>query len=664
MKVLQFPLVKPTVCFIAGIAAAHILAPQTAWVLWTLLPVLASCCLFYALRRTNLFGAFLLAVMTLLGAGTYVLHDATRAANRFTLFSSDTQPHTATLTVLERLRPSAKRERYYAKVHRLDGQVVSGKLLLHIPKPARQLAVGTLLQIHTPLRVPGPARNPGQFDYGTYLRNKGVLAQAFPQPWEIRVGQPKKDIRYYAGRLRDRIIHNLKSSGLDGDALAIVSALILGQQQDISREINEAYQFAGAVHILSVSGLHVGFILMFLNAMLAFLPNTRHWRRAKWGITILSLWAFAFVAGCAPSVVRSVTMFSFMATGQYLRRGSNSFHTLWVSMLLILLFEPAFLFDVGFQLSYLALFFILWLDPLLQQLWEPRFRITTYCWRILTVSVAAQLGTLPLSLFYFHQFPGLFFLTNLVVLPMLTVLMALGVFHAVLAVFTAVPAFWLWPMKFGIGLLNGIIAGIASVESFLFRELPFNLLLTLTAYLALVFLVRWMEKPQFTRLVALGVGILLMQVTWLQATLQTSAQKDLYVLSQYKSSAIVLRRPDGLVLMTDSLAVARKNITVLARERFTKIASEQKIPNVLLCRGRRILILDRDGICPTGAQPEVLLIRQSPKINLDRLLQKIKPRVIVADGSNFKSYAALWDESCRKHGVRFHNTAQDGFWSM
>jgi competence protein ComEC len=161
-----------------------------------------------------------------------------------------------------------------------------------------------------------------------------------------------------------------------------------------------------------VSGLHIGLILLFVTFVLKPIPNNKKGSVLKLIITLSSLWLFGILAGLAPSVVRSVTMFSFVAIGQHLRRSVNIYHTLLVSILLILLVQPSFLFDVGFQLSYLALFFILWFQPLLSRLWKPKNKISNYFWDILSVSFAAQIGTIPLSLYYFHQFPGLFFITN------------------------------------------------------------------------------------------------------------------------------------------------------------------------------------------------------------------------------------------------------------
>ena len=152
-------------------------------------------------------------------------------------------------------------------------------------------------------------------------------------------------------------------------------ALLLGQQQEISSEIIQDYQLSGAVHILSVSGLHVGLLMLFINFLLKPLRKNRFNSYLKLAIIITILWFFAFIAGLSPSVVRSVTMFTFVAIGMHLNRKTNIFHTLLVSILLILLFQPAFIVDVGFQLSYLALFFILWLQPLLASLWKPKRKL-------------------------------------------------------------------------------------------------------------------------------------------------------------------------------------------------------------------------------------------------------------------------------------------------
>eukprot|EP01137_Pigoraptor_chileana_P007565 Opistho-2@53324 len=191
---------------------------------------------------------------------------------------------------------------------------------------------------------------------------------------KIKIGKLQSNIWSVFSNFREKISFNLELSSISKNELNVLNALILGQQQDISPEILKDYQYAGAVHVLSVSGLHVGFIMMFITFLLKPIGNSRKGSFVKLCIIIVSLWLFAVLTGLSPSIVRSATMFSFLAIGMHLRRTVNIYHSLLVSMLLILLFKPSFLFDVGFQLSYLALFFIIWLQPILSNIWKPKNR--------------------------------------------------------------------------------------------------------------------------------------------------------------------------------------------------------------------------------------------------------------------------------------------------
>jgi competence protein ComEC len=238
----------------------------------------------------------------------------------------------------------------------------SGKLLLNINKDSlnHSFIIGNRLQIQGSLYPNMAPKNPFQFDYGTYLKNKQIYGQLYANATQIKVSyRIEKDVWYYAAQIRNTIIDNLKKDGFNATELNVAVALLLGQQQDIDPEIIKDYQFAGAVHILSVSGLHIGFVLLFVTFINKTVPQNKRGSLLQLIVILCSLSLFGILAGLAPSVVRSVTMFSFVAIGQHLRRSVNMYHTLLVSILLILLVQPGFLFDVGFQLSYLALFFIL-----------------------------------------------------------------------------------------------------------------------------------------------------------------------------------------------------------------------------------------------------------------------------------------------------------------
>lgn len=672
MKVLQFPLTKITFGFIAGILFAFYIKPGAIPVFCALaLGIVCFATAFYRakkqLARTFYFGLTAYCLAFLVGSAALIIHSGTIDPKHYIRQINDpAQLHTIEVVLRERPKSTAYRNRYIALARTIDGKACSGKILvnLDIGDFPNQLVTGTHLKITSCIIPNAKPKNPAQFDYGQYLSTKAIPAQVYAGAEQVKTAStPANDIFYQADRLRMAIIGNLAQSGMNQAELAVIAALILGQQQDIDPEIIRDYQFAGAVHVLSVSGLHVGFILMLLNFALGFLPKNNRWiAYAKLAVTIASLWGFAVLAGLSPSVVRSVTMFSFVAVGLYLKRQTNIFHTLLVSMLLILLFEPSFLFDVGFQLSYLALFFIVWLQPFFAGMWQPENKIMRYFWQILTVSFAAQIGTLPLSLYYFHQFPGLFFVTNLVVIPLLAVIMGLGVATMLPAVFGTVSLLLVKPLEWLVLLLNRIIGGIASYEQFIFEEIAFNRWMMLTLYLVIVSVVVWLKQPDYKKAMLVSGSVIVFQLANIGTHWQTETTKQWIAFNARKATLIAQRNGKRLTVLS-SEKHENKALRSYATAYFVSEIQRDSLQNVAYFGDKKILIIDNRGIYPV-AHPDVLYLRQSPKINLERLLQRMRPKVIVADASNYKSYSTLWEATCQKNKIPFHNISEMGYFEL
>ena len=677
MKVLQFPLSRISIGFVAGILVVYYLKPTVLLVFSLLFVAVCAFTIAYFVSKRNAVNAIYFGLATYflafgIGATTQIIHTDSFQSNNYIHHESIFEKkHLVSATVREKLRSSSFNDRYVVLVNQIDGVAKSGRLLLNVRKDSLNHAfeTGTHLQIKGSLYQNGPAKNPNQFDYGKYLENKQIYAQMYADVSEMKMGSIiEKDVWYYTSKLRTKIIRNLEKSNFNKAELHVAIALILGQQQDISPEIIKDYQYAGAVHVLSVSGLHIGFILLFVTFLLKPFPNTRRGSFIKLIIILLSLSLFGLIAGLAPSVLRSVTMFSFVAIGMYLRRSTNIFHTLLVSILLILLFEPSFLFDVGFQLSYFALFFILWLQPLLAQLWSTKNKFGNYFWEILTVSFAAQIGTLPLSMYYFHQFPGLFFLTNLVIIPFLGVIMALGVLVMFLAAFDFVPLFFVKTLEWSIWFLNKIINLIASLEQFIFRDIPFNWQLLLSAYLLIVAAVIWFKKPSFNRLVLVLVGVIVFQAAYFQTDWIIQNQKELVIFNSRKNTLIAERNGQGITLHANDslLKTASKNqvFNSYSMGNFSSLKSKKRLRNLIYFNGNKILIVDSSGVYPKGIRPDIVVLTQSSKINFERFLQDIQPKMVVADASNFRTIQKLWKASCLKEKIPFHATAEKGFYRL
>lgn len=677
MKVLKFPLIRITAAFILGILVVYSTIPSP-WIVFVFLFI--SSLLFtttYYLSKTNakfplLFGIATSLMAFSIGGTTQTIHTDSYQKNNYSNYHGVYEKnHLFTVTLREKLKSSNFNDRYIAIINTVDQKKSSGRILLNIQKDSlnHNFIIGNRLKIDATLYKNILQKNPNQFDFQKYLSNKQIYSQLYTEPNEIQISSEiEKDIWYYTSKLRSLIIRNLEKNHFHTKELNVAVALIMGQQQDISPDIIRDYQYAGAVHILSVSGLHIGFILLFVTYIIKPLPNSKRGSFIKLLITLASLFLFGVLAGLAPSVVRSVTMFSFVAIGLFLRRSVNIYHTLLVSILLILLFQPSFLFDVGFQLSYVALFFIIWLQPLLASLWTPKYKAQKYAWDILTVSFAAQIGTLPLSIYYFHQFPTLFFVTNLIVIPFLNIIMGLGVLVMSLAAFNWVPFYPAKGLELSIYYLDKIINTIASFEQFVIKNIPLNASLLICGYLFIISIILWFQKPSFNRITMVLVAILALQLSSLKTKWEIQNQEELVVYNSKKNTLITERIGQNVTLYAnDSLLKTTENNNLLSSYltgNFSTLKQKRSIKNTLYFKGNKILILDSTMVYPKTVQPDILILTQSTRINLDRFLQSIKPKIIVADASNFKTIQKRWKQTCAKQKIPFHATSEKGFYKI
>ncbi|WP_284652805.1 ComEC/Rec2 family competence protein [Flavobacterium terrisoli] len=673
MKILQFPLAKTTLAFISGILLYQKYQPDSILIFFSLaIGILFLFAFHFLAKRKPIykysFGAFTLFVSFAIGISTAAFHQETLRQNHYINQIQDDAPHELTIIIHEKIKNTVKNSRYVSNVNAIDNHASFGKIILNIREPNQiaDLPIGSQLKVYGSIYKNKNPFNPNQFDYGKYLETQQVYGQVYVSENQIRIGKTVTTLWSRFSNYRTDIIQNLELSHFKKEELNIMIALLLGQQQDISPEVLKDYQLAGAVHILSVSGLHVGFILLFVTFLLKPIANTKRNAIIKLAIILLSLWSYGILAGLAPSVVRSVTMFSFVAIGNHLRRTVNVFHTLLVSMFLILLWKPSFLFDVGFQLSYLALFFILWLQPLLSDIWEPKNRILKYTWDILTVSFAAQIGTMPLSIYYFHQFPGLFFVTNVVVLPLLGIIMIVGLIAIVMACFGKVPFWVIKPLEFLIEMQNTIIEWIASFDQFVLKNISFTPAMFWVSYLVIITVILWFQKPNFKRMTIALSSIIVLQIIFISTKNQTYNTRELIVFNAKKNSIISERENNWVTLYSNDsiLNSLENNITVQSYlvANFCQAKAKRKAANFLYFKGKKILLIDSTAIYPEKINPDILIITYSPKLNMERLLATLKPEQIVVDGSNYKSYVRLWEATCNKEKIPFHNTNEKGFY--
>jgi competence protein ComEC len=315
-----------------------------------------------------------------------------------------------------------------------------------------------------------------------------------------------------------------------------------------------------------------------------------------------------------------------------------------------------------------ALFFIVWLQPLLASIWIPKNKIVQFFWDIITVSFAAQIGTFPMSIYYFHQFPGLFFITNLVILPGMSLILGLGVIVLFLAAFDIIWMQLLKVLEWFIWILNKVIAWVASFEGFVFKDLPLSLVTMWAMYLLIFSLIIWIKKPSFKKLVVVLLALISLQITALTLKYFCQSNQELIVFNCKKATLITERFGDQVTVFS-SIDLNKNKSFILTLNSYLvgnscQLKNLKVLPNVLYFKNKKILIINKDGNYFLVESPDAILLVNNPKINLDRVIQDCNPKLIIADGSSSKFNCKLWKATCEKEKIPFHNTFEKGFYKL
>lgn len=319
------------------------------------------------------------------------------------------------------------------------------------------------------------------------------------------------------------------------------------------------------------------------------------------------------------------------------------------------------LFDVGFQMSYAAVFAIVWIYPLFQKFWYPKNWAVRYVWQLLSVSIAAQVGVLPISLYYFHQFPGLFFISNLLVIPFLGLILGFGIIIIFLILLDITPEFLIGFYNSMISLMNAVIGWVAQQETFIFKDISFDAVQMTLVYCLCIASIWVFTKPKFKHLAATLACIMGLQF-WSLYLQHTIKQKEgFFIGHQTKNSLLVFQKGNELRLFsTDTISSKRIATNYEVAERI-KHTSYQPVQNAYKIKDKKLLVIDSLGAYGVDQRPiEYLLLTQSPKINLERLIDSIQPKLLIADGSNYLSYIDRWRQTCANKKLPFHYTGEKG----
>ncbi|WP_276497461.1 ComEC/Rec2 family competence protein [Pontibacter litorisediminis] len=688
-----YPFVRITLSFIAGIGLYFGVGRQLGQGLW-LLAFFFAAFVAVALLARKYKSTFATDAAGILGLLTFVALGYTTTHQRIDLNQPHHIAHLAVAPshykgvvndyVLQ--KPGYQSTVLEVEQVKVNGnwQPATGKVQLSVPhdsERAYEASYGDMLLIKGAPQEVGPPLNPNQFDYKVYLANKHIHHRHYLQPQQYQkiASNPPNSILYYSIMLRRQLDEVLRERVGERREYAIASALILGVKDELDNSIRQAYADTGTMHVLAVSGLHVGLIYGVLMFLLARLTTTHRqgWLGAI--LLLLMLWLYALVTGLSPSVLRAVLMFSLVTVGMALRRRTVVYNTIAFAALVLLYFNPFNLLEVGFQLSFLAVLGIVYLQPRFYKLLEVDNWLLDKVWALFTVALAAQLATFPLGLYYFHQFPVYFWLANILVVPAATLVLWSGV--AALA-FSWVPGlsgllfqvhFWLicfmnefnlWLQRWPQSILTGI--DISVVQTWLL----YFLLIVFILFLAL-------RKLRYLG-IAVGVAAILSgQELWEEA--QQRQQRQLVVYSVRGGTGIGLVQGQQALLMADSALLQNpQNYSFNVQPHLWQLGVEEPqqvlfasaaaptlmLPDsnqLLVWQGQRWLILSR----PPKLQPKAdfavdyLLLRQNVRLKPEQL-QAYTFEKLILDGSNALWYRQRLRQQLDTLGISYHDVADAG----
>ncbi len=486
MRFKEYPLLKLLIAFIIGILIANTkLIPNIQWY-WSVVWILIMAFLawpqkfLFPYKYRYISGSFIFLLFVLLGINTFQYHPDSIKSNYFGKYNKNVEYYQLRITEPPLEKHNSIKVFVSVEAYDIKGSLkpTSGKAIVYLEKntAALKLKYNDEIIINKSFSTIKAPNNPDQFNYKEFLSLKNIEYQVYcmSSDWHKLNYVAPKGLKYYALETRSNLIKVLQKNELKNDELGIAAGMLLGVRDMLSPELRQAYAGAGAMHILCVSGLHVGIILLIMNALLAFMKYKANLRIMKAVIILFVIWFYAFITGLSPSVVRAATMFSFVTIGQNINRHTNIYSSLSASALILLLYNPNLLFDIGFQLSYSAVVAIVILQKPLANIWVPTNLILFKIWQLITVSIAAQIGTFPLAIFYFHQFPNYFILTNLIVIPAAYIIIILGIIVIILSFIPVVSIIFAKLLSMFLFLINYFIVSI--------EKLPFavtnNILIT------------------------------------------------------------------------------------------------------------------------------------------------------------------------------------------
>lgn len=694
-----YPVTRLILPFILGIVSAILIGVEIIIPLWIFIAFIAAISILnkfykvffhlYALQWIN--GLLIGITIFLIGFRITIDYNQSFQNNHFGQYFQK-----GDILLVRVIEPPSEKENTYKVVTSVKNVIkdsteqfqTKGKLITYIEKDSiiPSIQYGDVLLIKSDIKEVDYPSNPNEFHYKAYLEKKNIFHQAYVPSgnWE-KVGKGKTNFLFkWSYKLRDYFIEIFKDNGLEGDEFGVATALILGYDDKLSNELTRKFSHAGAMHVLCVSGLHVGIIYLIIASFLKPLKRFKQGDMMFALIIVLCIWFFALITGLSSSVMRAATMFSFVAIGSTIKRKNNIYNTLALSAFLLLIINPYLISDVGFQLSYAAVIGIVAIQPGIYSLWKPRYWIIDKAWAIVAVSIAAQIGTFPLALHYFNQFPNYFIISNILVIPLATIIVYTGVFTLLFSFSTVVSVFFTKLLAYCILALNGSVSFIDSLPLSFTDGIILTPWQVIILYIIIIityfFFIK--RKTKYLKL-SLFLGVIFFGLSAFHSISQYK-EKKLVVYDIYKHTAIDLIHQNKSILFANkSLLKNRKKIDFHIKSNwfYSHIKDNIKIPypikDSVILKGdfyfarkgffqfydKRIALVNT-GNCNLVSNKRIavdfVVISGDIQTDMDRLLEQYECKKVIFDSSNSKWRIKKWITICKKLNLDYHSVPHSG----
>lgn len=567
-----------------------------------------------------------------------------------------------------------------AAVKTCRGRPVEGSIIIYFKKDSSlaSLSYGTQLVFKKPLQEIHNSGNPGGFDYSRYCLFNSITNQVYLQPGEFYILPTREEnwLPAFIIRTRQWVLRTLRKNITDSTALGLAEALLIGYKDDLDKNLVQSYTNTGVVHVIAISGLHLGLIYWLLSLPFRTWKRKKKWKWVPPLIIIAGLWLFSLLAGAQPSVLRSALMFSCIVVGESLSHRTSVFNALAASAFILLCINPYWLWDTGFQLSYSAVLSIIIFHRVIYNWFYFQNKLVDLLWQLNAVTLAAQLLTLPVCLYHFHQFPNYFLLANMVAVPLSSLILIGEIVICVLSFVPVLSSLAGTMMEWCIGMMNSYIQMIEKLPWAVWQGLEITVLQAGSLLLFIAGGAHWLMKRSAADLKWALVFMFGFMVLRAVSFIRAASQQKIIVYNIPRKRAVDFidgRRHhfigDSTVIIDD---VTRRFHLQPSRSLYRATGEGMpaylwKVGPYIQYGGRRILLLDQHLHIPAGATRQavdLLLVSGNPKINLDVLCRRLEIRQLVLDASVPAGKIKRWKRDCDSLRIACHDVTTKGAFVM